>query len=141
MEQNNKGRWVKQINDEMVEELLKLMFTTDKLKSFKKILKITRKENEITVLVGLNVKSYMSYAEKTITISDFKVFGTAAEATFPEFMIKHFGEEYANEFLAYAEDYVNKNAEQPYAKRLAKVIDKIPSMVEKYQEEQEVQTV
>lgn len=139
MNKNNNGRWIKQLSDEMIEELLKQVFTSNKIKSFKKILKITRKESEITVFFSLNVKSYMSYAEKTVKISDFKMSTTSAETLYPEFMIKNFGEEYANEFLSYAKDYLEEDKETPYAKRLTKVVDKIPAMVEKHQED--VQTV
>ena len=140
MEHNVKVSWIKRISDEMVEELIRKYLSANKTRFFKKMLKISRTENVITATYSMKVKAYMSYAEKTIHISDYKIAGIASETVLPEFMVENFGEEYARDFVEYAKDYIKNNPETHYAKRLMKVIEKIPSMIEKY-EAQQLQTI
>lgn len=127
------GYWVQKLTDENVRDLLDLIVATKKTKKFKKVLKQTRTEEDVTIkYCSTKTNCYLSYAEDTLTINDYKISGQHPYSLYYEFMINLFGEEYANDFLAYADEYIAENPEDKWSDRLKKLKDAIPALVDSY---------
>ena len=125
------GYWVQQLTDEDVNELLSTIVARKKTKKFKKVNSQKRTSDTITIVYSSTyLHRYLTYAEDTLVINDYKISGQHPYTFYYEFMISLFGEEYANDFLAYAENYITENPEDNWAKRLIKIKDAIPAIVD-----------
>ncbi|MBR4999288.1 MAG: hypothetical protein IKY10_05345 [Clostridia bacterium] len=127
------GYWVQKLTDDNVRDLLDLVVSTKKTKKFKKVLKQTKTEDTISILYcSTKINCYLSYAEDNLTINDYKISGQHPYTLYYEFMINLFGEEYANDFLAYANAYIEEQPDDKWAIRLKKIKDAIPAIVDSY---------
>ena len=117
------GYWVQQLTDENIRDLLDIIVSTKKTKKFKKVLKQTITEDTITIKYhSIKTNCYLSYAEDILEIKDYKISGRHPYTMYYEFMIDLFGEEYAEDFLQYAEEYIANNPEDIWSQRLEKII-------------------
>jgi len=127
------GYWVQKLSDENARDLLDLIVSSKKNKKFKKVLKQTRTDDEITIqYCSTKTHCYLSYAEDTLKINDYKISGQHPYTIYYEFMINLFGEEYANDFLAYADEFIAENPDHYWTTRLQKIKVAIPAIVDSY---------
>lgn len=128
------GYWVQQLTDDNTRDLLDSIVATKKTKKFKKVLKQTKTDDSITIQYSSIKKNcYLNYAEDTLVITDYKISGQHPYTLYYEFMIGLFGEEYANDFMVYADAYLaNCTEDDVWAKRLVKIKDAIPAIVDSY---------
>lgn len=130
------GYWVQQLSDNQAKELLKILTAKKESKKFKRIITFNRTENLITIFYeSKRVKRYLSYAEDTLKIQDYKISGGHSYITFFEYMIQLFGEEYAEDLLAYADKYIAEN-DDTWSKRLVTIKNAIPAIVDSYKHNQ-----
>ena len=106
------GYWVQKLTDENTKDLLDLIVSTQKTKKFKEIFQQTKTDNSIIIkYVSINLHSYWKYSEGTLVITDYAISGQHPYTLYSKFMAKLFGEEYVNDFLDYANEYL-ANAEE-----------------------------
>ena len=127
------GYWVQKLTDENARDLLDMIVATKKTKKFKKVWKQERTDDKITIIYqSVKLHSYLSYAEDTLEITDYKISGQHPYTMYYEFMIDLFGEEYAEDFLQYADEYIANNPEDKWSQRLVKIKNAIPAIVDSY---------
>ena len=115
------GYWASQLTDEQITRLLIKLTSKSKIKEFKKILNIKRLEKRIEVKYVIHyLHRYIAFDEGTVIIEDFKVKGSASHSPFYAFMINLFGKDYADEFIAYADDFIVNNEEDKWSQKLVK---------------------
>lgn len=128
------GYWVQKLTDENTRDLLDLIVSTKKTKKFKKIFNYSRTDDAITIKYeSIKLHNYLTYSDDTLIITDYKISGQHPYTLYYEFMIGLFGEDYANDFLAYAEEYIaNCQEDDSWGKRLNKIKVAIPAIVDSY---------
>ncbi len=120
------GYWVSKLTDENILEIVKRLTADKPTKKFVQILKIKRTEDSVEVLYeSKKLKSYLTYAETTVCLNDYKVSGVNKLSVYAEAMIEILGEDYAKDFLTYAEQYIAENPDDPTSKKLTKAIQEI----------------
>lgn len=125
------GYWVQQLTDEKIEELLRKLLTTS-TKKFKRIINQERTDDAIAIkCCSTKTKSYFTYAESNLVITDYKVVGNNSNTKFYEYMIETFGKAYAKDLIVYIDRYIAQNPDDALSTRLASIKTKIPAMVEK----------
>ena len=127
------GYWVSQLTDENVKDLLAILTSKKKNKKFRNIIKQERTTEEISILYYSTVTNrYLTYKEDTLRINDFKISGGHSYIDFFEFMIELFGEEYANDFLLYIEQYIAEGHTDNWTKRFIKLKDAVPAIIDSF---------
>ena len=127
------GYWVQQLTDDNIRDLLDIIVSSKKFKKFKKVISQERTENMVSILyASIKTNCYLNYCEDKLIINDYKISGQHPYLLYYEFMINLFGEEYANDFLAYAENYIAENPEDKWSTRLEKIKVAIPAIVDSY---------
>ena len=127
------GYWTQQLTDENLRDLLDILVSKKKNKKFKKVLEQKRTEEEISIkYYSMKTNSYLTYSEDTLIINDYKISGGHSYIDFFEFMIELFGEDYANDLIAYAEQYISEEHNDNWSRRFEKLINAIPAMVDSH---------
>ena len=127
------GYWVQQLTDEDTRDLLDILVSKKKQKKFKKTTKYLRTETDITITYeSIKQHCYLTYAEDTLVITDYKISGGHSYMDFYEFMIEKFGEDYATDFIAYANEFIANNPENNWSKRLVNVKKAIPAILDSH---------
>lgn len=130
---HTEGYWIQQLTDENLRDLLDILVSKKKNKKFKKVLEQRRTENEISIkYYSTRTNSYLTYAEDTLTINDYKISGGHSYIDFFEFMIELFGDDYANDLIEYAEKYIAEENINAWSRRYEKLIPAIPAMVDSH---------
>lgn len=127
------GYWVQKLSDEQVWNLLYTLVSKKANRRFSKVLNYDRKDNIITInYCSHKTNCYLTYAEDSLIITDYKIGGRHPYMPYYEFMIDLFGDEYADDFLVYADEYIEKNPNEVWSSRLKKIKDAIPALLESY---------
>ena len=127
------GYWVHQLSDNQIAELLEILVSKKKARKFVRVLQKTKAPDSITLLYeGKRLDTYYTYTEALVTLSDYKISGGHSYIDFYEYMIEHFGEEYADDFINYADNFIAENPEDKWSLRLAKVQKAIPAMLDSH---------
>lgn len=127
------GFWVQQLTDENTRDLLDILVSKKKNKKFKKVLEQRRNNKEISIkYYSIKTNCYLGYAEDILTINDYKISGGHSYIDFFEFMIELFGEEYANDLIAFAETYIAEELNDKWSKRFEKLKSAVPAMLDSH---------
>lgn len=127
------GYWVQQLTDENTRDLLDILVSKKKNKKFKRVLEQRRNNKEISIkYYSIKTNCYLSYAEDILTINDYKISGGHSYIDFFEFMIELFGEEYANDLIAFAENYIAQDHNDNWSRRFEKLISAVPAMLDSH---------
>ena len=132
-EKHPNGYWVQKLTDEDIRDLLDILVSKKKNKKFKKVLKQERTDTTITIQYeSIKYHSYLTYAEDILVITDYKINGGHSYMDFYEFMIEKFGEEYANDFIEFADGYIVNNPEDRWSARFEKIKKAMPAIIDSH---------
>ena len=127
------GYWIQQLKDENISDLLDILVSKKKVRKFKKVLKQERTEKEITILYeARKLNTYLTYAEGSVSMTDYKITGGHSYIDFYEFMIENFGDEYVNDLLAHADKFILENPEDKWAVRFKNIKKAVPAILDSH---------
>lgn len=128
------GFWSNQLTDEQVKELTKQLVSKKPKIDFSSVAKITRTDDAILVEYdALRNDCFFRYTCGNCKITDFKLSGGLNYMVFYEFMVELFGEEYVNDFYAYADEYIKNNPAEKWTVRLKNFKTAMPAILDSVQ--------